>query len=85
MANKPVQTFENHVRQDPVVTTVLVMNVAVLIIAIVALAMDNTRVAAAGLVIAGVALVNSRYGQRRLFGRMPAESVTAEAARAKPA
>lgn len=55
MANKPVQTFENHVRQDPVVTTVLVMNVAVLIIAIVALAMDNTRVAAAGLVIAGVA------------------------------
>lgn len=54
MANKPVQTFENHVRQDPVVTTVLVMNLAVLIIGIVALAMDNTRVAAAGLILAGL-------------------------------
>lgn len=54
MANKPVQTFENHVRQDPVVTTVLVMNLAVLIIGIVALVMNNTRVAAAGLILAGL-------------------------------
>jgi len=54
MANKPVQTFENHVRQDPVVTTVLVMNLAVLIIGIVALVMNNTRVAAGGLILAGL-------------------------------
>lgn len=54
MANKPVQTFENHVRQEPVVTTVLVMNLAVLIVGIVALAMNNERVASAGLILAGL-------------------------------
>jgi hypothetical protein len=42
------------VRQEPIVTTVLVMNLAVLIIGIVALVMNNARIAAGGLILAGL-------------------------------
>jgi drug/metabolite transporter (DMT)-like permease len=41
---------------------------------------DARLIVGTGLVIAGVALVNSKFGRRRLFGRMPAET-----AEAKPA
>jgi len=55
MANQPVQTFENHVRQDWVVTTVLVLNVAALITGIVALAIGSPRTAASAVAVAGLA------------------------------
>ena len=55
MANQPVQTFENHVRQDWVVTTVLVLNVAALITGIVALAIGSPRTAGAAAAVAGLA------------------------------
>ncbi len=55
MANQPVQTLENHVRQDPWITTVLVLSVAALITAIVALFMTGVRTAAAATAVAALA------------------------------
>ncbi len=54
MANQPVQTFENHVRQDWVVTTVLVLSVSALITGIVALAIGGPRTAGAAAAVAGL-------------------------------
>ena len=54
MANQPVQTFENHVRQDPVVTSVLVLNLAALITGIVALCIGSPRTAGAAAAVAGL-------------------------------
>lgn len=64
MANQPVQTFENHVRQDPMITIVLVLNLAVLITAIVALAMGSVRTASAALAVAGLAGALSGFMSR---------------------
>src|SRR5262245_33895519 len=55
MANQPVQTFENHVRQEPVVTTVLVLNLAALITGIVALCIGSPRTAGSAAAVAGLA------------------------------
>jgi hypothetical protein len=54
-APQPVQTFENHVRQDPVVTSVLVLYLATLITGIVAIVMSNAAVAGGAAAISGLA------------------------------
>lgn len=55
MANQPVQTLENHVRQDAWITTVLVLSVAALITAIVALCIGGVRTASAATAVASLA------------------------------
>jgi hypothetical protein len=55
MASQPVQTFENHVRQDPLSTIVMVLDATALITAIVALAIGGVRTAAAATAVAALA------------------------------
>ncbi len=74
MANKPVQTFENHVRQDPWITSVLVLHLASIITGIVALSIGGVRTASAAIVVGGIAcaigLVLSRRYSTKLQDRI---------------
>jgi len=54
MPEGPVQSYENHVRREPMVMSALVANAIALIVAIIALALDNTRVAAVAIIVSSL-------------------------------
>lgn len=74
MAEERVQTYENHVRHDKVVYTVLAIYLIVLIVAVAGIITDNPRVVGVAVVLAVVggllAAVNSRTYATKLQDRI---------------
>jgi hypothetical protein len=51
MPEGPVQTYENHVRREPMVVTASLLCAIALIVAIIGVAIDNTRVVGAAVIV----------------------------------
>lgn len=54
MADQPVQMYENHVRHDRVIYTVVLLQLVALIVAAAGLFLDSTRVLGAGVLVSVV-------------------------------
>jgi hypothetical protein len=57
MPEGPVQSYENHVRREPMITVSSLLTVIALIVAVVGVALDNTRVVGAAVILAALGSV----------------------------
>ena len=57
MPEGPVQSYENHVRREPMVVVAGVLNIIALIVAIVGVAMGNSRVIGSAVIILAVGVI----------------------------
>ena len=54
MPDGPVQTYENHVRREPMVVVAGLFNLFALVVAIVGVALDNSRVIGSGVILLAI-------------------------------